>query len=133
MLDVYASLPSADGVCHCKFYTLLKLYNFIIHMPKWRNGRRKRLKISRGQLHVGSTPTFGTILERTFILKFFFYVTNKVTIFTTKTSININALFSFKLFYQIFDIAIISNFFFQKKKTLFYQFYFLIRPYFADV
>ena len=29
-------------------------------MPKWRNGRRTRLKILRGQLHVGSSPTFGT-------------------------------------------------------------------------
>lgn len=29
-------------------------------MPKWRNGRRTRLKILRGQLHEGSTPSFGT-------------------------------------------------------------------------
>ena len=29
-------------------------------MPKWRNGRRSRLKICRGQLHAGSTPAFGT-------------------------------------------------------------------------
>ena len=28
--------------------------------PKWRNGRRTRLKIARPQGHVGSTPTFGT-------------------------------------------------------------------------
>ncbi len=32
-------------------------------MPKWRNGRRTRLKILRGQLHVGSSPTFGTKLQ----------------------------------------------------------------------
>lgn len=31
-------------------------------LPKWRNGRRKGLKILRGQPHVGSTPTFGTII-----------------------------------------------------------------------
>jgi hypothetical protein len=29
-------------------------------MPKWRNGRRDGLKNRWGQLHVGSTPTFGT-------------------------------------------------------------------------
>lgn len=34
----------------------------IIDMPKWRNGRRTRLKISRWQHHVGSSPTFGTKL-----------------------------------------------------------------------
>ncbi len=29
-------------------------------LPKWRNGRRDGLKNRWGQLHVGSTPTFGT-------------------------------------------------------------------------
>ncbi len=28
--------------------------------PKWRNGRRTRLKIWRQQWHEGSTPSFGT-------------------------------------------------------------------------
>ena len=30
------------------------------YLPKWRNGRRTGLKIPRGQLHEGSTPSFGT-------------------------------------------------------------------------
>lgn len=33
-------------------------------LPLWRNGRRNRLKICRGQLHVGSSPTSGTIKTR---------------------------------------------------------------------
>ena len=31
--------------------------------PKWRNGRRTRLKIWRQQWHEGSSPSFGTILS----------------------------------------------------------------------
>ena len=42
-------------------------------MPKWRNGRRTRLKILRGQLHVGSSPTFGT----NYRLKSLFFLCNK--------------------------------------------------------
>ncbi len=38
-------------------------------MPKWRNGRRTRLKILRGQLHVGSTPTFGTKRSSVYLFK----------------------------------------------------------------
>ncbi len=29
-------------------------------MPRWRNGRRKRLKISRGLPRAGSSPALGT-------------------------------------------------------------------------
>ena len=39
-------------------------------MPVWRNGRRTRLKILRGQLHVGSTPTTGTKIRK----DFFYYL-----------------------------------------------------------
>ena len=35
-------------------------------MPVWRNGRRTRLKILRGQPHVGSTPTTGTTRKHKF-------------------------------------------------------------------
>ena len=34
----------------------------------WRNGRRSRLKICRGQLHVGSTPTIPTIQKNNIFL-----------------------------------------------------------------
>ena len=49
-----------------KHKNMLKYNRF---MPKWRNGRRTGLKIPRGQLHVGSTPTFGTIRN----YKFYFH------------------------------------------------------------
>ena len=49
-------------------------------MPKWRNGRRTRLKILRGQLHVGSSPTFGTTnTENGFDLFFLFILLNQGT------------------------------------------------------
>lgn len=32
-------------------------------LPKWRNGRRTRLKIWRPRGHEGSSPSFGTILQ----------------------------------------------------------------------
>ena len=37
--------------------------NYVIPflLPKWRNGRRTRLKIWRQRWHEGSTPSFGTI------------------------------------------------------------------------
>ena len=35
----------------------------ILDLPKWRNGRRTRLKIWRPRGRVGSSPTFGTILK----------------------------------------------------------------------
>ncbi len=40
--------------------------NYVIpfSLPKWRNGRRTRLKIWRQQWHEGSTPSFGTISFR---------------------------------------------------------------------
>ena len=37
-----------------------KMIAFNKYLPKWRNGRRTGLKIPRGQLHEGSTPSFGT-------------------------------------------------------------------------
>ena len=40
-------------------------------MPMWRNGRRTRLKILRGQPHVGSTPTIGTTLKLNRKVEFF--------------------------------------------------------------
>ena len=42
-------------------------------MLVWRNGRRNRLKICRGQLHVGSTPTTSTIGENGIVACFRFF------------------------------------------------------------
>ncbi len=33
-------------------------------LPMWRNGRRKGLKIPRGQLRAGSSPAIGTKVNR---------------------------------------------------------------------
>ncbi len=40
--------------------------NYVIPflLPKWRNGRRTRLKIWRQRWHEGSTPSFGTISQK---------------------------------------------------------------------
>ncbi len=49
-------------------------YSRLTNLPKWRNGRRTGLKIPRGQLHEGSTPSFGTkILSRPIWFGFFSY------------------------------------------------------------
>ena len=43
-------------------------------MPKWRNGRRDGLKIRWGQLHEGSTPSFGTKHKTRTSRAFFYYL-----------------------------------------------------------
>ena len=47
-----------------KYYKFKSAILLHVHenMPMWRNGRRDGLKIRWGQLHVGSTPTIGTII-----------------------------------------------------------------------
>ena len=46
-------------------------------MLVWRNGRRTGLKIPRGQLHVGSTPTTSTKAKKVEKEAFFFYLNLK--------------------------------------------------------
>ncbi len=43
---------------------------FNLYMLEWRNGRRTGLKIPRGQLHEGSTPSSSTREKTAFLLVF---------------------------------------------------------------
>ena len=64
-----------------------------LYMLEWRNGRRTGLKIPRGQLHEGSTPSSSTREKTALVVRFF--VAQKAFVFACFFSIfapNVNRI-----------------------------------------